>query len=293
MVTVYLYSIILGVQGNSNGGGSDGSADSEESQPLTWKNAKDDPEKLAELAGLEFSIDRWGNYHFKDNEHDLDLRIESEVLEQHLSDGTLNRFVRTYTEIPEINKYATPEIILYQNDSTDTLGSHAYAVSGSGLHGVGIATSAFMKYSANSLKRTMLHETNHALDYVRGGKSSFGGISNSKKFQEALKKDGDVTKYSRKYVKYKYENGGKNNDYFLESYAEAASIVQMEQLGFGSEKIQKPNGELISINQWCKDNPNLYKVVSQELKNSSPQKFKKKNNVSGSPVRSFLKDKFR
>lgn len=275
---------------SGTGGGTEPSTDEEDK--LTWESAKDDPEKLAELANMTFEKQDDGSYVFTDNETGLELRLNKGVISHHGNDGYINRIVHLVSDLPEMNKRSTPFIYILQNDFTGNYGQHGSIRNKLTKeyigHGVAIATSTF-KEGDVELKRVLYHETNHGFDYLKGKKTQISGISNTKAFKDALRADGPSSEYGD-YMKYKINKYGQvtgvysekslyrlGSKYLMENYAEAASIVQLKMDGNGSHKIKMPNGESVTVDKWCKDHPNLYKTVSNEIENFDVSQFGKEN----------------
>ncbi len=274
---------------------------------VTWESAKDDPQKLADMAGMDFNIDsKTGDYVFYDSENDLELRVNEDVIKNHSNDGSLNEIVRSVSVLPTINKQSTPAIVIYQDDTHPVTGLHSTYNEGgvkTGNHYVTIATSALKPSRGHSFMRTLLHETEHAHDYMMGDSKSRGGISNSKAFKDALKTDGPATAYSYRYHFKTLANGKlkklaqstvlrKNHNYLLESYAESASIVKLQMMGRGSEKVVDANGKLVTVDKWCENHKKTYEVIKNNTIDS-PSDFKKQENYANQEIRDETNDWYR
>ena len=144
-------------------------------------------EEIAELTGWEFTKTKNGSYKFYDRDHDMLLVIKNTMLSNHFinakSDGkpvsskypdaqsqNLNDIARMVYELPEANKNATPAIIFRNNYKTQTLGVHTSLRDYQGNpypgHAVVINSSSFNNIEGHSIRRTLLHETYHASDYM-------------------------------------------------------------------------------------------------------------------------------
>lgn len=291
-------------------GGTGGSQS--ESTELTWQSVKDDPEKIAELTGWKFTTDEYGNYDFYDKENDFHLKLTKETLDE-LKDShlMLNRMVQVVYNLPDMNKQVTPNMYIVSPPPfrNGVYGQHMSVSNKSTKeilgHGVAINSSLFVEDDPEVM-RVMLHETNHALDYIMGGATDKSSISHSKQFKNALKLDGPSTGYGESY-KYKKDKFGriigeyaertlytKDSKWLTENYAEAGSIVQMKKLGYGNEKIVMSNAQLkqlgygtkekpmpednsITVNEWCDTHTHVYEVVNDFIDDYDNGNFGKPN----------------
>ncbi len=259
-------------------------------------------EEIAELTGWEFTKTKSGSYEFYDKEHDMLLVIKNTMLSNHFinakSDGksvsskysdaqsqNLNDIARMVYELPEANKNATPAIIFRNNYKTGILGQHMALgdfwgdeVPG---HAVIINSSSFNKYHVgHSIRRTLLHETNHSADYMRGTGGApvksreHNGISSKQSFRDAINadvKNNGIKGISANSGQYDYGS----NTYFSECWADSASIVQLKQMGYTNEKVQLYNGDVITVNEWVDRHPNAYKETVKELDTHYSTSFEK------------------
>ena len=265
-----------------------------------WENVHT-AEEIAELTGWEFTKTQRGSYKFYDREHDLTLFIDKTMLTNGFinadSDGgnhlksnygsaqpqDLRDIARMVHELPDKNKEATPLILFRNNFKTRILGEHVHhsdfwdkIIPG---HEVVINSSSFKSVIGHSLRRTLLHETYHAEDYMRGtGSKSYDsdafGISNKQSFRNAI--DLDVQNYGSKGISTNsggYARGSVS--YYKECWADAASVVQLKRMGYSNEKIKLRNGVLVTVDDWIKTYPNTYKSVSNELDNNAVLPFQR------------------
>lgn len=280
-----------------DGGGGENNPPIKPQRDVTWEEAGDDPEKLARASGFLFIQDpNNGDYLFNDIESGLELRVESDVIANHGNDGYLNEIVKSVAELPLVNRQATPAILIVNNDDTPLRGLHGFWQNpwnklgdvNSGNHIVMISTSSIKPNLGKSFMRTLLHETEHAHDYMMGDYNSIGGISNSKAFKNALKEEGPATYYgeSKRYKRLK--NGNikelsdstifkKDHNYLLENYAESASIVKMQLLGHGNEFVQLADGRFTTVKDWCATHPKTTKVISDNMGDTRKDFIKKES----------------
>lgn len=276
----------------SSGGTSGGVSSTLSFTDEQWESAKT-AEQLAELTGWTFTKTERGSYEFYDAEHDLTLFIDKTMLsngfidknsngksvkknyaDMGASSQNLNDIVRAVYELPSVNKDATPIIVFRNNFKTSFLGYHENSVNGwteeyRNGHVVVINSSSFKRNTGHSIRRTLLHETNHANDFMRGMGNHYKqfdsmGISTKPSFRSAIDLDvknngiNGITKNSGEYT-------SGSLTYYKECWADAASIVQMKQLGYGSEKIQLHNNKVVSVDDWIEQHPNTYQATVHEL----------------------------
>lgn len=276
---------------------SNGTTNSGGATRVTWENAGDDPEKLAELTGMTFQELSKGSYEFYDAENDFRVIINKKLLDEFKeSPLMLNRVMRILDELPDINRKATPGMYFVSSfEKSSIYGKHSVLKSKLDKqrlgHNTAISGYALVEDDAEIL-RVMLHETSHALDYMLGDDYTTGGFSASKKFKDALKQDGSATDYSDnyklKYNKYGFPNGeysqkslySKDSNYLLENFAEANSIVQLKMKGYGSTEVEAVGGNYITVDEWVDSHPNLYRVLSENMSTVSEADFVKSENVS-------------
>ena len=268
------------------------------------------PEEIAELTGWEFTKTKRGSYQFYDAEHDLTLFIDKTMLSNGFinakSDGKnnvkvngneygtpeakdLRDIVRYVHELPEDNKNATPAIIFQNHFKTSNLGLHRTTyntLTGESVEGhvVVINSSSFRSNVGHSIRRTLLHETDHAIDFMKGTDTRHGddhlfGISSKQSFRDAI--NSDVLKNGFKGVSQnsgQYKKGSER--YYRECWADAASVVQMKELGYGNERIKLHNGVVVSVNDWIKMHPNTYEATRRELSSSDISNYGKSSDYN-------------
>lgn len=272
-----------------------------------WNNVST-PEEIAELTGWEFTKTARGSYQFYDREHDMTLFIDktmftngfinansdgSNNLKSKYSDATpkdLRDIARYVQELPDNNKDATPIIIFRNQYKTNNLGTHTLQYStwnGEYVegHNVIINSVSFRNLNGHSLRRTLFHETSHSLDYMMGSGtnkrySDSHGISSKQSYRDIINTDvrnAGVKGISMNSGHYQYKDMG---TYYKECFADAASIVQLKELGYTNEKVTLSNGNTISVNEWINKFPNVYKATKDELSSATTSNFQKPSNYN-------------
>ena len=304
-----------------SGGGSGEPQEPQEPQEQTitdeqWQEVHT-AEEIAELTGWEFTKTKGGSYEFYDKEHDMLLVIKNTMLSNHFinakSDGKpvsskyssaqsqdLRDIARMVYELPEANKNATPAIIFRNNYKTHNLGVHTSLKDYWGNpvpgHAVVINSSSFKNNTGHSIRRTLLHETNHASDYMRGttgantNSAEHNGISSKQSYRDAVKADVKVNGINGITM----NSGGYNphsNVYYSECWADSASIVQLKQMGYTNERVSLSNGETITVNEWVDRHPNTYKATVKELETHYSTSFEK--DKSYNVISDYLIEKYK
>ena len=289
-------------RGSDGGSGEPQEPQEPQEQTITdeqWQEART-PEKIAELTGWEFTKTKNGSYEFYDREHDMLLVIKNTMLSNHFinanSDGkpvsnkypdaqsqNLNDIARMVYELPEANKNATPAIIFKNNFKSDKLGVHSALKDYWGNpypgHVVVINSASFKNHEGHSIRRTLLHETNHAADFMRGptganvNSREYNGISSKQSFRDAINMD--VAKTGSKVTMNSGGYATGSDIYYTESWADSASIVQLKQMGYTNERVTLGNGETITVNEWVDRYPNVYKSTAKELETHYSTPFEK------------------